>query len=452
MKTPFIGATPAGTRAYFSRHPSQEPRRLGKTELSVSNVGFGGYRIHDRDPVHREALRQALRSGCNLVDTSANYGDGASELLIGQVLAELFETGELRREQVVVVTKAGFLQGENLVRDLEDQLDRSLHRLGLASLDILLLHNPEYFLAAGGDHAEFYRQIGAAFAYLETQVARGRIGQYGISSNSLVGSKTDPEFTSLAALLDLPINAEKAASGFRVIQFPFNLLEAGAALEDHHDGKTLLELAASADLGTLANRPLNARLGNRLLRLAEFAVHDPELTTQRICDGIARLTELEATFPPGGAAPEEFHWGHILQRNFNRLEELETWKNFLAFRIRPALAAGRSALPEPEEQAWLTAYLTQAERLFEAITHHLENHAAVDADRVSRTLLEVVPGLSDVKTLSRKVLRIYRSFPGLHCILIGMRRPEYVHDALEQATALSEDEAVRALAAMELLR
>src|SRR6185312_6326727 len=106
-----MGATAEGTRSYPHR---VTPSILGKTGWSVSPVGFGGYRIHAGIELHHASLKLALESGCNLIDTSTNYGDGGSETLVGETLAELFAAGSLRREQVVVVTKVGYVQGENL--------------------------------------------------------------------------------------------------------------------------------------------------------------------------------------------------------------------------------------------------------------------------------------------------------------------------------------------------
>src|SRR4029079_9602075 len=131
----------------------------------------GGYRTGRSDPSHRAALRAALAGGVNLIDTSSNYMLGASERLIGEVLAE----GASPRDALVVVTKIGYLQGPNLElavqREAEgrpfpdmvkyadgvwhcispeflaDQLERALERLGLSTIDVLLLHNPEYFLS-----------------------------------------------------------------------------------------------------------------------------------------------------------------------------------------------------------------------------------------------------------------------------------------------------------------
>ena len=140
-------------------------------------------------------------------------------------MARLIEQRELERDEVVVVSKIGYVQGKNyeLARArrsngrpfpemveyadglwhcihpawLEDQLTRSLDRLGLETLDVLLLHNPEYFLADAAKRGqgplatvrdEFYRRLEQAFRYLESEVERGRIGCYGVSSNTAIGA------------------------------------------------------------------------------------------------------------------------------------------------------------------------------------------------------------------------------------------------------------------------
>src|SRR5690606_30764609 len=215
------------------------------------------YRIDESRPEHREALRKALHEGCNLIDTSSNYSAGSSERLIGAVLGQLVSSGEVRREEVVVVSKVGYLQGAALERArrreregrpypevvkvsddlwhcihpewIDQELARSLERLGLETLDVCLLHNPEYFLthaARSGaaspqsDREELYRRMQAAFTRLEEHVQRGRLRYYGVSSNTAAAPAGDPEATDLARMLQA---AELAAPGrhhFRVLELP----------------------------------------------------------------------------------------------------------------------------------------------------------------------------------------------------------------------------------------
>ncbi|MBH0181856.1 MAG: hypothetical protein HP490_09320, partial [Nitrospira sp.] len=194
---------------------------FGATGLTTTRVGFGTYRVHAQEAEHRDALKKALQASCNVIDTSTNYMDGDSERAVGTVLADMIASGELRREEVVVVSKIGYVQGENLklaeARErsgrpypdmvkygdgiwhcihpefLADQLALSLDRLGLLTLDVCLLHNPEYFLSEAAHHGEqdlaarrarFYGRLEQAFAYFESQVAAGRLQYYGVSSNT----------------------------------------------------------------------------------------------------------------------------------------------------------------------------------------------------------------------------------------------------------------------------
>ena len=106
-------ASVEGTRRYAQRAidqgiPTCAYRGLGRTGLVNSSLGFGSYRIDDRTPEHASALDKALLSGVNLIDTSTNYTDGSSESCIGNVLARH------QREEFIVVSKAGYVQGQAL--------------------------------------------------------------------------------------------------------------------------------------------------------------------------------------------------------------------------------------------------------------------------------------------------------------------------------------------------
>jgi len=106
-------ASVEGTRRYAQRAIDQgisasAYRGLGRTGLVNSSLGFGSYRIDDRTPEHASALDKALLSGVNLIDTSTNYTDGSSESCIGNVLARQ------QREELIVVSKVGYVQGQTL--------------------------------------------------------------------------------------------------------------------------------------------------------------------------------------------------------------------------------------------------------------------------------------------------------------------------------------------------
>lgn len=474
-----MGATSNATLQYFESHRLEtDPVLFGKTGWSISPVGFGGYRTQNDNAQHRTALREALLRGCNLVDTSANYMNGASEKLIGETLGELIGEGRLQREQIVVVSKAGYVQGSNLKRAreraaggipfaemtefsdscwhcispefLEDQITRSLQRLQLDQLDVLLLHNPEYFLKVTGDHAEYYRRIEAAFDHLEKEVKAGRIQWYGVSSNTFPDPKDSHDYTSLEAVTEI---AEKFGENhhFAVIQFPFNLFEPGAAFEENNSGRTLLEYARAKKLGTLTNRPLNAYHREKLVRLAEFPAHEQKDIVGDFKESMTRATALEARYPSlfegkPPVAANRIAWGHILRENVVQLSDLDVWRNILRVQIQPTLQAALEELSGLSAcRSWVDEYRTASAQLFEDYTAYLESQASAQSDQIAGKLDHLGAALQTSPTLSQKVIRLYRSIPGIDCILVGMRQTDYVLDVMNLKAPLGSEPARHAL-------
>ena len=177
------------------------------------------------------------------------------------MVSDLVRAGRIAREATVVVSKIGYVQGQNLAlarereaadrpfagmvqyqdtcwhcvhpEFLEDQFERSLTRLSLQTLDVCLLHNPEYFLSdaanrrAGSIEAvrdEFYRRLAEAFRFFETQVAAGRLGWYGVSSNTVAQPVDGHEATSLTRMLAAAHEASGPDHHFAILQLPLNLL------------------------------------------------------------------------------------------------------------------------------------------------------------------------------------------------------------------------------------
>lgn len=126
-----------------------EYRRFGKTELQVSEIGFGAWAIGGSgwgkgcdDNLSMEALSCAWDAGVNLFDTCDSYGNGHSEELIGKFLKG-------KRDKAVVVTKGGTNfrvpeRSKNFTKDyLKMCLDESLERLQMDYVDVYLLHVPD---------------------------------------------------------------------------------------------------------------------------------------------------------------------------------------------------------------------------------------------------------------------------------------------------------------------
>ncbi len=496
-------ATQGGTASYATRHvgPSPGPGlspgayvAFGSTGMLTSRLGFGCYRVDTQEPEHREALVKALREGCNVIDTSTNYADGDSERLVGLVLTELLRKQELRRQEVVLISKIGYVQGQNhkqaeereragrpypeMVKYgdglwhclhpefLADQLDASLDRLGVSTLDVCLLHNPEYFLLdarrrgeqdAAELHDEFYRRLQASFAYFERQVAGGRLRHYGVSSNTAIGSPTAVETTSLSRMHEAAQAAARAAGSaachFQVIQCPINLFEAGAALTPNTGAnrqETLLDYARANGLAVLANRPLNASPPQGggtggIVRLAEFPVEpaDIDFETQRI--SVAALEEeycreLAPQIPHAGqglAPTDYFTWAAELGKVRPQIDGLEHWDHIESQMIAPHLSQVVRALGQVLQGPTLTAWEAWRERYVPELVRLLRV-LRVEATERSRRRLDVIrasvdPLLPDSRRgqpFSQTALWIVSSTPGVTCVLNGMRTPAYVDDSM----------------------
>lgn len=299
-------ATEEGTRAYAERFQGDygEGHFRYSNGLFFSSIGAGTYlgepdECDDRR--YEEALTEALCSGINVIDTAINYRCQRSERVIGGVLRRLSEAGRIRREEVIVGTKGGFLPfdggypedpaayfyrtylASNLLsvddiaenchalkpEYLDTQLERSLANLGLETIDIYYLHNPETQLLRR-ERRSFDRQLLAAFDWAERQVDGGKIRQYGLATWN--GVRVSPEGREFLPLEDILVMARQAGGKdhhFKIIQLPFNLAmpEAWVIGNQPYGGSLLpcLEVAQKLGLTVIGSASLlQSRLAGEL--------------------------------------------------------------------------------------------------------------------------------------------------------------------------------------------
>jgi aryl-alcohol dehydrogenase-like predicted oxidoreductase len=152
------------------------PRRLGRSGLEVSGIGFGAWALGGQwgeAPLEDSAaaIRHAWDAGVNWIDTAPVYGAGQSERAIGRALRGM-------TERPYVFSKCGFdlADGGSAVSNLKAdavrrQLEGSLERLGLDELDVYQIH-----------WREPDEDIEEAWATLAALKAEGKVRHIGVSN------------------------------------------------------------------------------------------------------------------------------------------------------------------------------------------------------------------------------------------------------------------------------
>lgn len=455
---------------------------LGKTDLLVSEVGFGTYRIDVRSSLNREALKKALLSGINLIDTSSTYTDGNSELLVGEVLKELVTANELSRESIVIVTKGGYLQGQNFTLSqlrkkdnkpfkdlveyqkglehcihpefLEDQIQRSLDRLKLETINVYLLHNPEYYLKWAKNNnidieiarKEYYSRIKKAFEHLEKEVQKGRIKHYGISSNTFPSSTDDFDFTSLETVIEIAKEIS-ANNHFSVIEFPMNLAESNAYTNvNQSNNMTLLQLAKSNNIGVLINRPLNAIFDNKLITLAEPIVQyssNPPIINNEFKKILIQEKMIYKKLKHYGdkAFLSKIENNLFIYEELNKdwidFRSIASWQAALNQYFLPRLEYCRnlianSMLKDKKLEVELFLLADKINNLFGLITSYYNNEHLKLTRQIKTNIKNAMPELASAKNLSNMAIRALRATKGINTVLVGMVQSSYVADVIDE--------------------
>lgn len=222
-------------------------RHLGRTGWNVSEIGFGSWAIggawgdvSDEDAL--SALRTALDSGVNFIDTADVYGDGRSEQLIARVLRERQNDSH----PIYVATKAGrrlnphVAEGYNR-ENLTAFIERSLQNLKVEALDLVQLHCPPTQV--------FY--MPETFGVLDELVQSGKIKHYGVSVEKVEEGIKALEY-----------------SGVQSVQIIFNIFRQRPA-------DLFFQLAKQQEVGIIARVPLSSgMLTGKMKRDSSFAVDD----------------------------------------------------------------------------------------------------------------------------------------------------------------------------------
>lgn len=473
-------ATIEGTRSLSGKYSEMKYKELGNTGLAVSDAGFGCYRVDKNIPEHAAAIEHALKHGINLLDTSANYADGGSEELIGSVLEKMTKEKSLELDEVIIVSKGGYLQGTNLKNAkkreeegkpypdtvkcspdlwhcihpefLEEQITLSLNKLKTERIDIYLLHNPEYFLSYSGItdvqkcREEYYDRIAKAFEFLEREVKKGRISYYGVSSNTFAEDGDKNNFTSLDKLIETA-KSISTKNKFAVIELPLNLLERDAMKLKNSEGgtKPVLSAAMDAGLGVLVNRPLNAIEHNRIVRLTDFKIKEnrtPEEVDEMISD-LGKMEENLRSFVDEKINNEDerktlidcLSVAQILMDNMKKFESPNHFTEVKGYYLIPRAnyavsGLAKSVEEDPEMIKTLTDYALTLNILLDSVESILAKVYNFKNEALHNKLNLYLKKEQFSLSLSQKAVLLCNSLNEVSCTLVGMRKKEYVDDVL----------------------
>ncbi len=182
---------------------TMKTRRIGTTDLSVTEVAFGcasiGNLYRETSEAEAEAvLSRAWEAGIRYFDTAPHYGRGLSEMRLGRFLKS--------RPEAVVSTKVGRIlspagstiaeadgyvsPAQNDVRydysgdGLEESFEQSCERLGRTEIDILYVHDiGEYTHGAEGNRPHREAFLDTGYARLVRLREQGRIKAFGLGVN-----------------------------------------------------------------------------------------------------------------------------------------------------------------------------------------------------------------------------------------------------------------------------
>ena len=328
-------ATPEATAAYAARFVKEEGVATGhyrtSRHLTLSSIGLGTYLgdpDEETDRRYAGAIQEFVRRGGNVIDTAINYRAQRSERVVGESLASLVRDGVAKREALVLCTKVGYFsfdgrypKNQKETRDwveqqfvatgivraeeiaqgchamspayIRNQAERSRANLGVDTIDVYYLHNPETQLREHDiDRAEFEKRLRAAFEAMEELASAGAIRYYGVATwNGFRVPPTSEEYLSLEDMLGIAKQVAGDGHRMRFIQAPFNL----AMLE--------------------AVRFANQRVGPRLMPPFEAAklldvtgVASASLFQAKLCDGLPpQIAELFPGFPSDALRALQFN-------------------------------------------------------------------------------------------------------------------------------------------------
>ena len=264
--------------------------------LTLSSIGIGTY-LGDADNVTdvlvKDAIKKSVLSGVNVIDTAINYRSQKAERSVGKAISELVEEGKVKREELFVSTKNGYVTNDADVKEefweyinntlvkpgiikpndissgyhcmtipyLENQLKTSLKNLDFDCIDLMYLHNAAEGQLQDISKEEFMKNLKLVFEFYEKQRKEGTIKYYGMATwDCFRVPKENSQHLLLSDVLKLADEVGGSENGFKFIQLPYNMyLDQALTIQNQIiNGKETSMLNASKNfgIGVFASVPL----------------------------------------------------------------------------------------------------------------------------------------------------------------------------------------------------
>jgi len=264
-------------------------------DLHLSNVGIGTYLGNpdsQTDELVKNAVKQSVLSGVNVIDTAINYRAQKAERSVGKALSELIQEEKITRNQVFVSSKNGYVTNDADIQEdfmeyvmrelgkpgivkegditsgyhcmttayLSDQLDRSLKNLDLECIDLMYLHNGIEGQISDISKEQFLEKLKSVFELYEQKRDEGKIKFYGMATWECFRVKDDnPQYLSLEDVIQMAKNIGGENHGFKFIQLPYNMNYDQALLGKNQKIQnkpvSILESAVTLGVGVFTSVP-----------------------------------------------------------------------------------------------------------------------------------------------------------------------------------------------------
>ena len=223
--------------------------RLGKTDMMVTRLGFGGIpiqRLSEDDAV--AVVRKCIELGITFLDTANAYT--TSEERIGKAVAG-------KRQEIIIATKSGARDRENI----EKHINLSLEHLQTDYIDLYQFHG-----VSTREHLDIVLDPNGPRAVVEDAKKAGKIRHIGITSHSM----------------DIAKEAVKTDQ-FETLMFPFNFIVLEAADE-------LLPLCREHDVGFIDMKPMGGGMLDNATVAFKYLLQFPDIV---YIPGIEHIWEIE---------------------------------------------------------------------------------------------------------------------------------------------------------------